>query len=125
MGSALGRAAAADGAAGWRCCLRRQDQVVVAVDLQGEGLAALFCFEDEVTLLVEVDEPSGDGAVEIANLYGFIKDVGVEVLDAGGRVRAIDFEKVAEFREEWCVVGAFGGVGLLPSRYEVLRRGRH
>ena len=121
MRPAESRAATALWAVGWWA----EDEVVVGVGLEGEGLAALLGFEDEVAALVEVDETAGDGAVEIADFNGLVEDVGVEVLDAGGGIGAFDFEEVAKLGEEELIVGAFGGVGLLPARKEVRADRRH
>lgn len=55
----------------------------------------------------------------------FFEDVGVQMVFRALGVRARDLKEVAEFGEEECVVGAFGGSGLLPALYEALRRQGH
>ena len=78
-------------------------------------VAALFRFEDEVIPTVEVDEVGGGSAVKVMNGDGLVKDVGVEVVLGACGIRARDFQEVAEFGEEKCVIGTLGGGRLLPA----------
>ena len=96
-------------------------------DFEEEGWfgsrAALFGFEDEAAAFVEIDETGAGEAGRVTEGYGALEDVVILGGVGDGRVGARDFQVVAEFGEEECVVGPFGGGRVAPPIDEFM--GQH
>ncbi len=97
--------------------LRLAEQVhVVGEFLAAALLPALLGFENEATLLVEIDAARGECAVAVRLLHDPFEDVIVFFRRGGGRVGALHPEDVAQLRQEQAVVGALlAAFATLPS----------
>lgn len=82
------------------------------------GRDALFRFEHEMAGFVAVDVIRDRAAIRIHAGDGTIEDV--EVFFRVGRcgIGARNLEKIAKFREEHLIIGAFRGTGVLPAGNE-------
>ena len=78
------------------------------------GFAALFGFEHEAALFVEVDEAGARNAGRVAERNGTFEDVVIPIAVGDSGVGTRDFQVVAEFGEEEGVVGPLGGARVLP-----------
>jgi hypothetical protein len=82
------------------------------------SFAALFGFQDEASAFVEIDETGAGEACRVTERYRALEDVVVLAGVRDGRLGPRDFQEVAEFGEEQCVVRPFRSSRVLPPLNE-------